>query len=427
MLKILQYGDCGARVSLLQKGLQRAGFDPGTIDGIFGPRTKAALLAFQRREGLGQDGLAGERTQAALRRWYTGFVRHTVQPGDTLWRLAQRYRSSLLALETANAGVDPYRLLPGQTLTVPLPFPVVPEDVPMSHELCGLCVEGLAARYPFLTRFRWGESALGRPLWGLGWGAGKRKVFYNAAHHANEWITALLLLRFAEALCEARMNQGGLYGVEAAALWDRAEISLAPLVNPDGVDLVTGALEEPEALRAAAEMAARYPGIPFPSGWKANIWGIDLNLQYPAGWDEAREIKFAQGYVSPGPRDYVGPAPLAAPESSALYYQTLSLLPERILAFHTQGQVIYWKYADREPAGSRELAAILSQASGYRWEDTPYAAGFAGYKDWFIARFDRPGYTIEAGLGENPLPLSQLPEIWRQNLGILVLCAWEDL
>ena len=56
-------------------------------------------------------------------------------------------------------------------------------------------------------------------------------------------------------------------------------------------------------------------------------------------------------------------------------------------------------------------------------EETPYASGFAGYKDWFIQNFRRPGYTIEAGSGTNPLPLSQFDEIYRDNLGILTTAA----
>ena len=55
--------------------------------------------------------------------------------------------------------------------------------------------------------------------------------------------------------------------------------------------------------------------------------------------------------------------------------------------------------------------------------ETPYASAFAGYKDWFIQNWRRPGFTIEAGLGESPLPLSQFPEIYRDNLGILVTAA----
>ena len=58
---------------------------------------------------------------------------------------------------------------------------------------------------------------------------------------------------------------------------------------------------------------------------------------------------------------------------------------------------------------------------GYLLAETPYNSSFAGYKDWFIQDFNKPGYTIEAGLGENPLPISQFEQIYNDNLGILVL------
>ena len=44
----------------------------------------------------------------------------------------------------------------------------------------------------------------------------------------------------------------------------------------------------------------------FQVGWKANINGVDLNLQFPAGWENAKEIKYAQGFNKPAPRDFVG-------------------------------------------------------------------------------------------------------------------------
>ena len=94
-----------------------------------------------------------------------------------------------------------------------------------------------------------------------------------------------------------------------------------------------------------------------------------------------------------------------------------------ILAFHSQGQQIYWKYQDIQIPGAKELGEVFAKVSGYTLEDTPYASGFAGYKDWFILRFGKPGYTVEVGQGENPLPLEQFPQIYRDNLGILVTAA----
>ena len=102
---------------------------------------------------------------------------------------------------------------------------------------------------------------------------------------------------------------------------------------------------------------------------------------------------------------------------------SIVVAPALTLALHTQGEVIYWRYLDYEPPQSRRIGEIFSEASGYTLEETPFASGFAGYKDWFIESFDRPGYTIEAGLGTNPLPTYQFPDIYERCLGILVYGA----
>ena len=104
----------------------------------------------------------------------------------------------------------------------------------------------------------------------------------------------------------------------------------------------------------------------------------------------------------------------------AVYAFTRSHDFRLILAYHTQGEVIYWKYLDYEPAHSYEIAQYFGRVSGYTVEETPTQSGYAGYKDWFIQEYDRPGYTIEAGMGENPLPMSDFAGIYRDNAGILL-------
>ena len=421
-MQTLSLGSTGAEVALLQTGLDRAGFGPLAPDGIFGRTTDRALRAFQRSRGLPSDGVSGPRTEAALAPWYRGYAVHTVAQGDTLWRIAERYDTTLLALETANPALDPFALRPGQRLVVPFGFPVVPTDIPWCSALMDYCVQGLTGRYPMLRREIIGRSVRGTALYAISIGEGPRQVLFNAAHHANEWITTPLLMKYAEELLRAYAAGEKIYGCPAEEIFFHCRITLIPLVNPDGVDLVTDAL--PSGWRAQAQaIAQNWPEIPFPTGWKANIRGVDLNLQYPAGWETAREIKFAQGYTSPAPRDYVGVGPLTAPESRAVAACTRRLEPQLILAYHTQGEVIYWKYLDREPEGSRAMGQLLARVSGYALEETPYASAFAGYKDWFIDVFDRPGYTIEAGQGENPLPLSDFDRIWEANVGLLTAAA----
>lgn len=301
---------------------------------------------------------------------------------------------------------------------------IVPTDVPMTSARCAAAMDALAAAYPAISSRELTTSAFGRPVRAMTLGQGPRRVLFAAAFHANEWITAPVLLKFAEDLARAAAAGGTLYGVPVENILNAATICLVPMVNPDGVDLVTGGIEIGTLeYESARRLADNYPGIPFPQGWKANLLGVDLNLQYPALWLRAREIKFAQGFTKPGPRDYVGRAPLSQRESLAMARYTWELEPDLVLALHTQGEVIYWQFQDYTVPGARELAEEFARLSGYAMEDTPYSSSFAGYKDWFIQDFRRPGFTIECGHGQNPLPIGQFGEIYANVLGILVTAA----
>ena len=422
-MRILRMGSSGPAVELLQLALNRAGFGEAEPDGIFGPVTEQALRRFQSAHTLVPDGIAGRETHRALLPWYTGFLLHRIQKGDTLFALAERYRTTVEAITLANPGTEPENLQIGASLVIPLPFPVVPTDISYSAALVGYVVRGLAARYPFLDVGEIGQSVMGKPLWRLRLGSGENRVLYNATHHASEWICTPLLLKFTEDLAAAFAAGGTLCERSAAELLDYAQLLLIPAVNPDGMDLETGELQTGEFYRGAEAIAALYPAVPFPSRWNANIRGTDLNLQYPAGWEEAKKIKFAQGVRGPAPGYYVGPAPLSAPESRALYDYTLAAAPRLTLSFHTQGEEIYWRYGECEPENAKQIGELFARLSGYRLTDPAAASSYAGYKDWFIQSFDRPGYTIEAGRGANPLPITDFDAIYEKALPILVYGA----
>ena len=421
-MQTLQYGDSGIFVRYLQLALTRAGYNPGNIDGVFGTRTLDALTAFQRDNGLLQDGIAGRLTWARLYPYLAGYTMHVASAGDTFYGIAARHDTSVAAIQAANPDVLPDNIPIGKKLVVPLDFDIVPTDVPYSFALNTILLDGLTARYPFLHVETVGASAMGKPLEAVYTGVGTTEVFYNASHHANEWITSTLVMRYLENYAHAIVTGGTIAGEDAARLYAGTKLYLLPLVNPDGVDLVTGALptEDSYYTRARA-MADYYPAIPFPEGWKANIAGVDLNLSYPAGWEQARRIKFAQGFTRPGPRDFVGTAPLSQPESRAVYDYTRAHDFRLTLSYHTQGGVIFYKFLNYDPPRATEIADAFAAASGYEAQTTPYESGFAGYKDWFIQTYNLPGYTIEAGRGVSPLPLAQFPAIYRENEGILTL------
>jgi Putative peptidoglycan binding domain len=68
----LRPGDTGSQVKLLQQALAALGFSPGKIDSNYGPATTTAVKQFQASKGLTQDGLFGPKTAAALQQALSG-------------------------------------------------------------------------------------------------------------------------------------------------------------------------------------------------------------------------------------------------------------------------------------------------------------------------------------------------------------------
>lgn len=305
-----------------------------------------------------------------------------------------------------------------------LPFISVPTDVEYSYDLLIIVVSALVLKFNFLIYGFIGLSAMEKEIPYVRIGKGKNTVLYVASTHANEWITTPVLLKFIEDFCTSYVNNSNIIDIPARDIFNSSSIYIVPMLNPDGVDLVTSNMDNSSSYYLEAKtISANYPGIAFPTGWKANIEGIDLNLQFPAGWENAKVIKGEQGYVSPAPRDFVGIYPLQAPEAISIYDFANNINPNLMLTYHSQGNTIYWKYLDYNPPRSEEIGKKFAEVSGYFLEETPYSSSFAGFKDWFILAFNRPGYTIEVGSGISPLPLSQFDDIYKRNIGILTLGA----
>ncbi len=62
----VKVGSRGETVKTIQTKLKRWGYYTGSVDGIFGAKTKAAVQFFQRRNGLTADGIVGSATAKAM-------------------------------------------------------------------------------------------------------------------------------------------------------------------------------------------------------------------------------------------------------------------------------------------------------------------------------------------------------------------------
>ncbi|WP_166242333.1 M14 family zinc carboxypeptidase [Paenibacillus turpanensis] len=343
---------------------------------------------------------------------------HHIQPGDDLESIAESYQITQSALCSAN-GLHAASGLANQSW---IRIPANSEkacivDPSYNYGFLELeeDIQSLCAKYPFLRLGSAGASFLGRELHVLELGTGQRKVHVNAAFHANEWITSLLLMGFMETAAEAVAQDTSLLGFNMRRLLEETTLVAVPMVNPDGVELAIQGLRKNHPL--FEELLEWNGGSTDFTQWKANARGVDLNDQFPAHWEVEAARREA---IGPSPRNYGGDAPLTEPEAIAMAELTRSGRFDLVVALHTQGQEIYYNYRGMEPLNSIDIAKRMEAVSGYK---PVYLEGSdAGYKDWFIQEFRRPGFTVEAGLGVNPLPLWQCPEMQKQINGI-IMCA----
>src|SRR5262249_40129776 len=153
------------------------------------------------------------------------------------------------------------------------------------------------------------------------------------------WITSMLLMKFAMEYTSAYEKRKSFRGKSAEELFRRNTLWIAPMVNPDGVELVQQGLQKEHPMYTELRVWNR--GTNRFHGWKANVRGVDLNDQFPANWGVERERR---GVAGPAPRDYSGPEPLSEPEAIALAEWTESRDIHAVIALHTQGEEIYWNY-----------------------------------------------------------------------------------
>ena len=279
-------------------------------------------------------------------------------------------------------------------------------------------VRSLTEEYPFLHSEVIGKSVAGRDITALKIGRAEEYVLYAGAFHGSEHITANLLLKFTEELCRALSNYEHLAGFDVRRIMTGRALIIVPVVNPDGVEISI------HGTNAGGYMSASVSRLCTGDHrkWNANMRGVDINHNFDAGWESLRNLEKQNGIDGPSMTRFGGYKPESEPETLALVGLCRTLRIRHALAFHSQGEVIYWQYKGIKVPRAEKMAEIMASVTGYTLDEPSGLAIGGGFKDWFIKEFTRPGFTVEIGCGENPLPTEDINKIYDDLAEMLVLC-----
>lgn len=278
-------------------------------------------------------------------------------------------------------------------------------------------ISKLVADYGFVYKDIIGESRCSRPIDMLCIGNKNKQVLFAGGFHGMEWITSLILIKFLDELCFTVMTGRSMCGVRVGSFLNQRGLAVIPCVNPDGVEIqIHGAKSagyyEPLVRRASAGDTYH---------WQANAIGIDINHNFSANWEKLKQMELSNGIKSASPTRYGGEYAESEPESRAIasYCRTGNI--SHALAFHSQGEEIYWNFGNYCDSEALKMAQIMAFSSGYKIAEPEGLAIGGGFKDWFVEKFNRPAFTVEVGYGKNPLPVSDFDSIYKKIKEMLVL------
>ncbi len=268
--------------------------------------------------------------------------------------------------------------------------------------------EELSSEFSFLKPSVAGRTALGRGIFSLSLGNEKNSVILAGGFHGSEWLTCLALYMFTERLCRCITEKKLLCGVDLERAFTQLGVTVIPCVNPDGVEIATHGTQGARGLKNHVASI----GCEDYSKWNANALGVDINHNFNAGWDKLRQMELEEGITGPAPRRYGGEYAESEAETRTLTRLCRLKKFRSCMAVHSQGEELFWQYGENTPKSSEMMAKILADSCGYRLVNNAGLYSHGGFKDWFIEEFSAPGFTMEIGKGENPLPKEELYSIY---------------
>lgn len=271
-----------------------------------------------------------------------------------------------------------------------------------------------------------GTSRDGRDIYDiiLGNPKAEKQILMQGAIHAREYMTPLLMMSQLE-YALAYADSGHYNERSVGSMLNKAAIHFLPMTNPDGVSLSQFGIDaiRSEDLKQgirdcyARDLSLNRTSDPFEvylTKWKANAAGVDLNYNFPAGWEGLSAKLTAPSYAG-----YKGTEPFSEPESQALSALSDQYPWAITVSYHSQGEVIYWTTSENgAKMASNTLAESIAVMTGYRMDNSD---GRGGFKDWMQSKNEAvPGVTIEVGRTPCPVPFDEWPGVWKQNKGVWV-------
>ena len=247
-----------------------------------------------------------------------------------------------------------------------------------------------------------GFSTLGQEI--LGFHIGNydgKQILIEGGIHAREYPASLVVAGMTEYLNTQNIN-GGIY--------------IIPLVNPDGARLVLDGVSWIECEKQKEYVLSLNGGSEDFSQWKADIWGVDLNVNFDALWGGG-----IQNVFCPSPGNFVGYYPDSEREVRMLIDLSYRFAPDLTLSYHTKGEVIFYGFETLTPEQierDRLLARVISEVNGYLPTITSNSTG--GYSDWVSLNLEVPAFTVEVGNPSlpTPIPLDVVPEAIERNKNV---------
>lgn len=234
-----------------------------------------------------------------------------------------------------------------------------------------------------------------------------KSIFINGGTHANEYISSQLVMKQLVNFLDALKNNEKYNGISAKDLLSDLAIHVVPMINPDGITLCQKGLNGiknknvADMIKKIAKSEGSNISSEYFQMWKANAQGVDINRNYPANWASYNECNH------PSSKFYKGNSVASTCEARAIMDLTLKQKFVRAISYHTQGELVYC-------LKNNNFVKLISSLTGYDISAQGSKVEPA-YSDWTERDLSMKSVTVELGSGNNPLPQSQLDNMWKEN------------